>query len=59
MTIMAFDLGKFNSVMFLYHTNTQEMAIETVKSQYLHGDCRNTQAVGYFEPSNSGTLEEM
>ena len=33
MNIMAFDLGKFNSVMCLYNTNTQEMAIETVGTE--------------------------
>lgn len=31
--IMAFDLGKFNSVMCLYNTNTKEMAIETVGTE--------------------------
>ena len=33
MNIMAFDLDKFNSVMCLYNTNTQEMAIETVGTE--------------------------
>ena len=33
MNIMAFDLGKFNSMMCLYETNTKTMTMETVGTQ--------------------------
>ena len=38
MAIMSFDLGKFNSVMCLYNTKTQDMVLETVGTErdYLH-----------------------
>ena len=33
MNIMSFDLGKFNSMMCLYQTNTKTMSLETVGTQ--------------------------